>query len=179
MFSSFVSNRSLYRDLLFLTLVALGKNNINISKLELSPETSCPPAGQRFSTHLFYSFAHTHTVKKNLQSITWSNRSAIKQRHIVNLWLFTCRCFWPGVQDGVRSSQPQPGQAHTQLRSPPRSRGHGVQENLWRTQSVNCSSSFVPLALSFRQDPCCCHFPSASQSQDRCTALQHNEKIRL
>lgn len=35
MFSSFVSNRSLYRDLLFLTLVALGKNNINISKLEI------------------------------------------------------------------------------------------------------------------------------------------------
>lgn len=32
---SFVSNRSLYRDLLFLALVALGKNNINISKLEI------------------------------------------------------------------------------------------------------------------------------------------------
>lgn len=32
---SCVSNRSLYRDLLFLTLVGLGKNNINISKLEI------------------------------------------------------------------------------------------------------------------------------------------------
>lgn len=62
MLSSFVSNRSLYRDLLFLTLVALGKNNINISKLELSPETSRPPAGQRFYTHLFFPFPHT--VKK-------------------------------------------------------------------------------------------------------------------
>lgn len=167
MFSSLVSNRSLYRDLLFLTLVALGKNNINISKLELSPETSCPPAG-----------LYKEIYKASLDQIDppWLVH---KLSHIVNLRLFTCRCFWPGVQDGVRSSQPQPGQAHTQLRSPPRSRGHGVQENLRRTQSVNCSSSFVPLALLFRQDPCCCHFSSASQSQDRYTALQHNERIRL
>uniref|UniRef100_A0A8C7ZQB8 DENN/MADD domain containing 4A n=1 Tax=Oryzias sinensis TaxID=183150 RepID=A0A8C7ZQB8_9TELE len=33
-FFIFVSKRSLYRDLLFLSLVALGKNNINISKLK-------------------------------------------------------------------------------------------------------------------------------------------------
>lgn len=34
-FLFFVPKRSLYRDLLFLSLVALGKNNINISKLKL------------------------------------------------------------------------------------------------------------------------------------------------
>lgn len=33
-FLSVSQNRSLYRDLLFLSLVALGKNNINISKLK-------------------------------------------------------------------------------------------------------------------------------------------------
>lgn len=33
-FLSVSQNRSLYRDLLFLALVALGKNNINISKLK-------------------------------------------------------------------------------------------------------------------------------------------------
>lgn len=105
-----------------------------------------------------------------LQSITRSNRfqpwlypklskyTIFTVTNIVNWRLFTCRCFWPWVQDSVRSAHPQPGQTHAQLRSPPRSRGHGVQENVWRAQSMIGSSSWVPLAFSFRQDHCSCHF---------------------
>lgn len=203
MFSSCVSNRSLYRDLLFLALVGLGKNNINISKLEMRhllylSEEASGVFGESVSSLVLHMLSTSSSKILHrllslslkityVQSITRSNRFQ-PEASIESLWWQTLLTGGYLLADAFdreykiaydRLTPNQVKLTHNCDRPP----GAGVMEcrktfgepSLWTAVPLGSywlfRSGKITAAAIF--------LSIASQTQDRCTALQHNQKIRL
>ncbi len=66
---------------------------------------------------------------------------------ITNTFIYSHRCIWSWIQNGIWSFDAQPGQDVPQLWPSTQRWSHGVQENLLAARSLIHLLSFIPLSL--------------------------------